>query len=171
MKIRKAKIEDIIEIAELLVQVKKLHETQRPDIFKPTIKKAAKEEAIEILSEKKFQTLIATDENDKAIGMAIYECKERKGHKNLKDARTLWIEDIVVEEKQQGKRIGTRLMEELQKIAKQKKCIRIELNVWNFNTKAYAFYQKLGMNEQRTIMEFVMQADTPPSKNIPDDLD
>jgi GNAT superfamily N-acetyltransferase len=157
MEIRKAKIEDLEEITELLIQVKKLHENGRSDIFKPTMKSQAEEETIEILSGKRFQTIIATNEEDKAIGMAIYEVKERKGHKNLKDARTLWVEDIVVEEKQQGKRIGTRLMEELQKIAKKKKCIRIELNVWNFNTKAYEFYQKLGMNEQRTIMEFSMQ--------------
>lgn len=156
MEIRKAKIEDLEEITELLIQVKKLHENGRPDIFKPTMKNQVKEEAIEILSGKRFQTIIATNEENKAIGMAIYEVKERKGHKNLKDARTLWVEDIVVEEKQQGKRVGTRLMEKLQKIAKKKKCIRIELNVWNFNTKAYEFYQKLGMNEQRTIMEFIM---------------
>ena len=42
---------------------------------------------------------------------------------------------------------------ELEELLKEQGLDRIELNVWEFNSRAKDFYQKMGMHPQRTILE------------------
>ena len=44
-------------------------------------------------------------------------------------------------------------MNEAEKIAKELDCRRMELNCWDFNENAIDFYEAIGMNTQRRIME------------------
>ena len=83
----------------------------------------------------------------------IQTIKEIKKHINLKDRNVLWIDELVVDEKNRENGTGKVLFKEVMKIAKIKKCNFVELNCWNFNENAIKFYEKCEMKTQRNIME------------------
>ena len=58
-----------------------------------------------------------------------------------------------VDEKYRKKGIATLLYKEFEQIAKQSGAYQVRLCLWSFNREAEAFYRKMGMNEQRVIME------------------
>ena len=153
IKIREARKEDRISIIPILMQSSKMHFKNRLDIFKDKTESETEEEVKEILENNDIKMLVAENESLEICGVLICQIKSIENHKNLKDAKRLWIDDIVVTEKQRNKGIGRILIEEAQKIAQKNNCQRIELNVWNFNTDAIKFYEKLGMNTQRRVME------------------
>jgi GNAT superfamily N-acetyltransferase len=58
--------------------------------------------------------------------------------------KTLYLEDIFISANYRSKGIGGMLMDRLTKIAKLKKCGRMEWCVLDWNTNAINFYDKLG---------------------------
>lgn len=149
MEIREAKIEDLEQIISIQEQISRIHYENRPDIFKYKSKIEIENVAIDTINDKDKKCIIATDDTLKIYGLLICKIKYIKEHINLKDARTLWIEDIGVDEKYRKKGIGKQLLKEAEKIAKKLKCKRIELNCWNFNKDAINFYKSIGMNTQK----------------------
>jgi RimJ/RimL family protein N-acetyltransferase len=55
-----------------------------------------------------------------------------------------WIGITIGEESARGKKIGSKVMKFIEEEVKQDGFCRIELGVFEFNTKAIAFYEKLG---------------------------
>lgn len=109
--------------------------------------------AIESINDIDKKIIIATDNTSKIYGLLICKIKEVKGHINLKDTKTLWIEELGVDKNYRKRGIGKQLLKEAEKIAEELDCKRIELNCWNFNKDAINFYKSIGMNTQRKIME------------------
>lgn len=152
MIIKEATRDDLEKIILLLEQVSKLHYINRPDIFKRKSKNDSKEYGIENLESEEKKMIVAKDEIN-VYGVLIYKIKEVKDHFNLKPSRTLWIEELCVDEMCRKKGIGKMLMLEAENIAKKLECERIELNCWQFNEKAIKFYEEIGMITQRRILE------------------
>ena len=153
MEIREAKLNELEEIAVLMEQVALVHYEGRPEIFKKKSKEVIKNEIIEILENDERTLLIAIDEESNIKGVLIYKIKEVKGRVDVKDFKTLWIDELVVDKKCRKNGIGKLLMKKAEEIARIEKCIRLELNCWNFNEDAIKFYEKIGMEKQRIIME------------------
>lgn len=153
MEIREAKLKDVKQIAIIMEQISRIHYENRPEIFKEKSKKEIEDDVIQTIKNKERTILVATDESLNICGVLIYKIKEVKNHINLKDSRTLWIDELGVDEKCRKKGIGKTLMKEVEKIAKSEECSRIELNCWNFNENAIKFYERQGMVTQRRIME------------------
>ena len=87
------------------------------------------------------------------LGHAFCVITEVKGDKLLQDIKTLYIDDICVDEKARGKHVATALYEHVRDYAKAIGCTNITLNVWEGNTPALSFYRKMGMKVQKTTME------------------
>lgn len=153
MEIREAKLKDVKQIAIIMEQISRIHYENRPEIFKEKSKKEIEDDVIQTIKNKERTILVATDESLNICGVLIYKIKEVKNHINLKDSRTLWIDELGVDEKCRKKGIGKTLMKEVEQIAKSEECSRIELNCWNFNENAIKFYERQGMVTQRRIME------------------
>lgn len=153
MKIREAKIEDKKELIELLMQAQELHCKNRPDIFKKVTKKEVESEVIEVLESKERKMIVAVNDKEMACGLVIFRIKEVENHINLKNAKILYVGKIVVDKKCQRQGVGTLLMQEINKVAKELNCNRIELSCWSFNKKAIEFYESCGMKVQRLNME------------------
>ena len=151
MIIRNAKINDINQIIPLMLQVSEMHYSERKDIFKEKNIEQIKSELKERFENN--ESILVVEENKKIIGVLIYKIKEIKKHINLKDRNVLWIDELVVDEKNRGNGTGKVLFKEVMKIAKIKKCNFVELNCWNFNENAIKFYEKCEMKTQRNIME------------------
>ncbi len=148
MKIRESNINDINQITSLMLQVAEIHFDARKDIFKEKSIKQIKSELKERFENN--ESILVVEENKKIIGVLIYKIKEIKKHINLKDRNVLWIDELVVDEKNRENGIGKVLFKEVMKI---KKCNFVELNCWNFNENAIKFYEKCEMKIQRNIME------------------
>lgn len=153
MMIRRALPSDAKRINDLLYQVASVHAHGRPDIFKAATKKYSDDELIKIIECDTTPIYVATDENSIVVGYAFCIYKEVNNDILLKDKKTLYIDDICVDENVRGKHIGTELYNYVLSYAKEKGFDNITLNVWAFNEGAYKFYEKCGMTPQRIIME------------------
>ena len=151
MNIRKAQIEDINKISELMLQVAEIHTNARKDIFKEKSIEEIKTEVNKRINNK--ENIVVAEENNNIYGVIIYKIREVKEHINLKDRTILWIDELVVDEKVRKMGIGKNLFSEVKRIAKEKNYDAVELNCWKFNERAIQFYEKCGMNIQRLIME------------------
>ena len=135
------------------LEEQELHCKNRPDIFKKTTKKEVESEVIEVLESKEGKMIVAVNDKEKVCGLVIFRIKEVENHMNLENAKILYVEKIVVDKKCQRQGVGTLLMQEMNKIAKELKCNRMELSCWIFNKKAIEFYESCGMKVQRLNME------------------
>ena len=143
--VRRAEKKDIPRILELLVQVDMVHHKGRPDIFKGP---ATKYDATPVF--------VFEDESGKVQGHAFCIHKQFVGDSVLTDIKTLYIDDICVEETMRGKRIGKSLYEHVIAYAREKGYYNVTLNVWWCNPAARKFYESLGMVPQKIGMEKVL---------------
>lgn len=153
MKIRKAKSQDADKINKLLYQVAKIHADGRPDIFKPTTKKYSDDELIGIIKNDNSPIFVAVDEQDIVLGYAFCVYQITKDSQLLQNKKTLYIDDICVDENARNKHIGKSLYEYVISFAKENGFDNITLNVWAFNEGAYKFYKKCGMKPLKITME------------------
>ena len=152
--IRRAEIKDIPGIISLLHQVNMVHHVLRPDLFKPYTTK---------YNEQELEALIGDDskpifvfEDGAVSGHAFCMITEVKEDKLLQDIKTLYIDDICVDEKARGKHVGKALYEDVRDYAQSIGCNNITLNVWDGNDAALSFYRNMGMKVQKTTMEIVL---------------
>lgn len=153
MIIRKAETRDAERINELLFQVAKIHANGRPDIFKTATKKYSDQELIEIINNDDSPIFVATDEKDFCLGYAFCVFQKTKDSILLQDRKTLYIDDICVDENSRGKHVGKSLYDYVEKFAEEKGFDNITLNVWSFNESAYKFYENCGMTPLKITME------------------
>ena len=90
------------------------------------------------------------------VGHAFCQYEELQGDRLLQDIKTLYIDDICVDEELRGHHIGRALYEYVLDYAKSIGCYNITLNVWEGNDSAMAFYRSVGMKVQKTGMEFII---------------
>ena len=155
MTIRKAKIKDINDIKQLLAQVLKIHADLRPDIFKHNSIKYTDEELKEILADEKRPIFVAVDDTDLVLGYAFCVLKNQPFSTIMHDFKTLYIDDLCVDENARGKHIGRQLFDYVTKFAKEQGCYDITLNVWE-NNSARKFYESMGMFVKETQMEIIL---------------
>ena len=74
----------------------------------------------------------------------------------LPDIKTLYIDDLCVDEACRGQHIGRSLYEFVLAFAKKQGCYNVTLNVWECNTGAKRFYEKCGLVPQKTGMEKIL---------------
>ena len=105
--IRKANKNDIGRIIDLLHQVDMVHHRIRPDLFKPNTTKY-NEQGLEALCGDDSKPVFVYDDGE-VLGHAFCVVTEVKGHHLLQDVKTLYIDDICVDEKARGKHVGKTL--------------------------------------------------------------
>ena len=152
--IRRAEIKDIPSIIELLHQVNMVHHVLRPDLFKPNTTKYDEQE-LEAMLENDHKPIFVFD-NDGVLGYAFCMITEVKDNILLQDIKTLYIDDICVDEKARGQHVGKALYEYVRDYAQSIGCNNITLNVWDGNDAALSFYRNMGMKVQKTTMEIVL---------------
>ena len=155
MEIRKAIKTDIPGILELLLQVDMVHHNGRPDLFKGPATKYNESELEQILSMPETPVFVCVD-GEKVLGHAFCVHKQEVGNSVLTDIKTLYIDDICVDENMRGKHIGKMLYEHVLEYAKQNGFYNITLNVWNCNPGAIRFYEAMGFEVQKFGMERIL---------------
>ncbi len=152
--VRKAAKKDIKSIIGLLHQVDMVHHVIRPDLFKPNTTKYNEQE-LEALLDDDSKPIFVYDDG-KVLGHAFCQITEVKGHHLLQDVKTLYIDDICVDELARGQHVGKALYEYVCDYARSIGCYNITLNVWEGNDSASCFYKNMGMEVQKTGMEIIL---------------
>ena len=156
MYIRRAKKEDIPSLNRLLHQVLMVHHNGRPDLFKPDCKKYTDSQLEELLKDDTRPVFAAFDNEENLVGYAFCMLEVYQNDNVNTDRKTLYIDDICVDEQKRGQHVGTALYEYVLNYAKSIGCYNITLNVWTCNPNAEAFYQALGMKPYKTGMETIL---------------
>ena len=153
--IRRAKEKDIPKIEDLLLQVCLVHHNGRPDIFNVGRKYSAEELNL-MLADESRPILVSTDENDEVMGYCFCIYQRHENHSVLTDVKTLYIDDLCVDESLRGRHIGKELYEAALKLAKESECYNLTLNVWSCNPSAMKFYEAQGLLPQKVCMEVIL---------------
>ncbi len=157
MLIRRAENIDIPKINDLLRQVCLVHHNGRPDLFKYGAQKYADEELIQIISDDEKPVFVAVDEDNTILGYAFCIFERHINDNILTDVKTLYIDDLCVDESLRGKHIGKQLYDYAVSFAKENGCYNLTLNVWNCNDSAMKFYEKCGLKPQKTHLEKILK--------------
>lgn len=154
--IRKAEERDIPRIIELLGQVLQIHADIRPDIFIPGTTKYTADELKELLKNKENPIYVAVNKADVCVGYAFCQLREQPFSNNMVPFKSLFIDDLCVDQQERGQHIGESLFNYVKNEAKRLGCYEVTLNVWTGNTSAEKFYEKMGMKTKERQMEYIL---------------
>lgn len=155
--IRRAQNRDIPNVLDLLVQVCMVHHNGRPDLFNGPATKYTAAELEEIFADDSRPVFVLTDEKDEhVLGYCFCMFQQHPESHVLTNIKTLYIDDLCVDEKQRGKHVGTDLYHYVVDFAKANGVYNITLNVWSCNPSAQAFYEHLGLKPQKIGMEMIL---------------
>ena len=156
MTIRRAVEKDADRILALLSQVLEIHARIRPDIFISGTTKYTPEELSEIIRDDSRPIYVAADEIDQVVGYAFCQIREIPPGGNMVPFRSVFIDDLCVDESQRGNGVGSALFEYVLAQARALGCYEVTLNVWEGNDAARKFYNRLGMKPKETQMELIL---------------
>lgn len=156
MIIRRAAVPDMAGINRLLCQVLMVHYRGRPDIFKANVKKYTDAELAEIMSDDERPIFVAVDGDGQVLGYAFCILIQHQDDNILTDIKTLYLDDLCVDENLRGRHIGKALYEHTVAFARASGCYNLTLNVWSCNPSALRFYEKCGFVPQKVCMELIL---------------
>lgn len=156
MEIRRAKETDMAGIEKLLLQVLMVHHKGRPDLFKAGASKYTEEELKAIIKDDTRPILVAVNEENQVMGYAFCVFQQHLNNNILTDIKTLYIDDLCVDETIRGQHIGKCLYEAVIAFAREQECYNVTLNVWSLNEAAMKFYESCGLRPQKVGMEIIL---------------
>ena len=156
MEIRRATAADIEGINRLLYQVNMVHHKGRPDLFKAGGRKYTDEQLKTLLADDTRPVFAAVDKAGQLLGYAFCILQQHPDDNILTDIKTLYIDDLCVDEKIRGQHIGRSLYEYVKRYAKEIGCYNLTLNVWACNESAKKFYERCGLVPQKYGMETIL---------------
>lgn len=156
MNIRRAQEKDMNGINDLLCQVLMVHHKGRPDLFKGDTKKYTDEELRKLIHDDTRPIFVGVDEDEKVMGYAFCVFQQHISSNILTDIKTLYIDDLCVDEAIRGQHIGKSLYEYVKAFAKEQGCYNVTLNVWACNESARRFYESCGLVPQKFGMETIL---------------
>lgn len=156
MQIRRAEQKDLEGINHLLYQVLTVHHNGRPDLFRANVKKYTDEQLLEIIADDERPIFVGVDEADHVLGYAFCIFEHHKNDNVLTPIKTLYIDDLCVDETLRGQHVGSRIYEHVLAFAKESGCYNVTLNVWECNPSARKFYDSMGLVPYKTGMEKIL---------------
>ena len=157
MNIRRAQTKDIDRIFDLLFQVQDIHAQGRPDIFKIGGRKYTEEDLKKIILNDKTPVFVYEDENGIVQGHCFCIYREvLPENTSLQSIRTLYIDDLCIDESARGMHIGQQLYEYVVEEARRTGCYRVTLHVWTCNPTARKFYEKMGLIPVQEELEYIL---------------
>ena len=155
MEIRFAETRDIPGMINLLLEVGEVHHRIRPDLFRAGAQKYDEQTLARMLTDDTRPIFVAV-EDGKVLGYCFCILQVRENDPVLLDDRTLYIDDICVDERARGKHVGTELYDHVLDYARAHGYHNVTLNAWAANPAAVKFYESLGMSVYRYGMEQIL---------------
>ena len=156
MLIRRAEEKDMQDILKLLSQVLMVHHNGRPDLFKGGVRKYTEEELVALIQDDNKPIFVGVNEEGHVLGYAFCVFIQHLNDNILTDIKTLYIDDLCVDEEIRGQHVGKQLYEYVLAFAKEQGCYNVTLNVWELNSGAKKFYEACGLVPQKIGMEKIL---------------
>lgn len=147
MEIRQATQQDALQLSSLCADVQRLHAQNHADIFKMPVRE---DFAVPYFTEMLTQvgtTVFIAEEGGNALGYIFCRLFERPENPFNFAMRYLLVEHISVRPRARGQGIGSALMAQAQSLAKELGVRKIQLESWDFNIGAHAFFESLGYRQ------------------------
>ena len=152
MLVRFAKEEDLEQVNRLRGQVSDLHSAGRPDIFQPHFTQEMRDFLYTYWEEPEYE-IVVCELDGEIVGMAILRYINKPENPSKLAQERLDIDEFGVDEAHHRMGIATQMIEFIKDYAREKGLNKIELNMWEFNTGALAFYEAVGFETYRRYME------------------
>jgi ribosomal protein S18 acetylase RimI-like enzyme len=152
--IRRAKPRDIPAVLRLLRQVNLVHHQGRPDLFRLAAKYGA--EDLSAIFSNDDAPVFVYDEDGAILGHAFCQIQTVQNDRLLRDRKTLYVDDICVDEAARGRGVGKALYTHVRDYARSLGCYNLTLNVWSCNPNALRFYERMGLVPQKVGMEQIL---------------
>lgn len=156
MNIRRAQEKDIDKLLDLLTQVNTVHHHIRPDLFHAPATKYSREQLEKMLDIGADPIFVAADERDAVLGYAFCQTEQTVGSKLRTDVKTLYLDDLCVDESCRGQHVGKSLYQYVIDFAKKNGYYNVTLHVWAGNDSAEKFYAAQGMKPQFVCLEQIL---------------
>lgn len=157
MTIRRAAVSDLKGVNNLLYQVEDIHRIGRPDLFRLGAKKYTDSQLLELFKDDSKPVFVAVDDDSQTVlGYAFCEFQVFDGVPSQIDRKSLYLDDLCVDESVRGRRLGRMLYEYVVSFARSNGCYDLTLHAWECNPKALAFYRHLGMRTMYTALETIL---------------
>ena len=109
MSIRLAQPKDIPDLLRLLEQILSVHHQARPDIFKGSGGKYSEKELEKLMEQEQTPIFVYENEDGQILGHLFVTIKEESDNPVLHPIKTLFIEDLCVDQAARGQKIGDQL--------------------------------------------------------------
>ena len=90
------------------------------------------------------------------LGYAFCVFQQHTNSNILTNIKTLYIDDLCVDERSRGHHVGSTLYHYVLDFARKFGCYNVPLNVWACNPKAQTFYERMGLTPYRIGMEQIL---------------
>ena len=141
--IMEATEKDYIEVNRLVRQGHDDHVAGDDSVFKQVDIVMPKDYYMELLEQQHSKVFIVKAEQ--VVGFAVISIEVAPNFPSLVERKFAYIHDFGIDRSIKRKGIGSLLFEACVNWAKQQNVESVELNVWEFNEEAIAFYEKHNM--------------------------
>ena len=153
--IRFAEEKDLPRVNELRKQVNDLHVSGKADVFKPGFGDDLKNYIFEIHRDPQKKILVAETEGN-VCGFAVLNHIVRPENPFMFERNYLDVDEFGVDESFRRRGVAAAMVSFIRDWAKEQGFRRLELNMWEFNRGALAFYEAAGFRTYRRYMEIYL---------------
>ena len=155
IEVRLAKEKELERVNELRMQVYVLHAAGKPDVFKSGFHEEVRNYIHTIWNDPE-QTIAVAEKDGTICGFAVLHHINKPENPFMKERDFLDIDEFCVDEAFRRQGIASAMIAYIREFAKEKGFHRIELNMWEFNQGALAFYEAAGFQTYRRYMEMLL---------------
>lgn len=150
--VRYAKREELESVNKIRKQVNEVHVKGRPDLFREDGWQFIEPFVYTKFDEENSGVIVAAIE-DEIVGFAVVQYIVRPESPYNKEQKYFHIEEFGVNEDHRRKGIATAMIDFVKEDARKRGFKKIELDMWEFNQDALAFYESAGLKTFRRYME------------------
>ncbi len=152
LKIRFAREEELKQVNKLRKQVNDLHVAGKPDVFKPGFSDELQDYIFAIWEDPRKDIVVA-ERGGTICGFAVLNHITRPENPFMFERNFLDIDELGVDISSRRQGIATAMIRFICDYAREKGFQKLELNMWEFNRDALAFYEAAGFTTYRRYME------------------
>jgi len=150
--VRFAREEDLDRVNELRRQVNDIHVAGKPEVFKPGFSDELRDYLYTIWRDPRQKVTVA-EVNGRICGFAVLNHITKPENPFMFERDYLDVDEFCVDEACRRQGIAGALIGFIREYAKGEGFGRLELNMWEFNQGALAFYEAAGFATYRRYME------------------
>ena len=153
--VRLAREDELDRINALRRQVNDLHVAGKPEVFKPGFPKEL-QDFIHTIWNDPEQEIAVAEQAGEICGFAVLHHIRKPENPFMWERDFLDIDEFCVDEGHRRQGIATALVDFVKAYARERGFSRIELNMWEFNRGALAFYEAAGLTTYRRYLEMML---------------